>query len=199
MGESNIDRALEGAETGRSMLEAKSELIGCGAGQRLQDIQGVGRLGQQHEPRVVAEVEREELGMFGEAETLPDEQIEVTGEVVGEKERPEFLFVELSEVDRSGEELVAMVAGQPLDGATVLPPAVDGTVEGSTGSAIAVANEHVIGDRYCVDHFLERRHDLVWSIVEASGQIRDGEVVSLRRQDGAKLSHKGPATDHVHR
>ena len=76
---------------------------------------GIVGLGEVDEPAVVAEVDRQQLGMAVEAEAGDDDRVELAGQEVGQVERAELLLLEGLVGGRAGVELVAVRALDPLD------------------------------------------------------------------------------------
>ena len=76
---------------------------------------GIVGLGEVDEPPVVAEVDRQQLGVSVEAEADDDQRVEVAGEEVGQEEGRRVVVGEPGEGLAAGVELVAVGAGEPLD------------------------------------------------------------------------------------
>src|SRR4029077_2071675 len=77
------DRRAELAEAGPPQLEREAETLR--GPPRGRDELRVVRLGEIHEPSVVAEVDRQELRMAVEPEPADDESVRVADEEVGEE------------------------------------------------------------------------------------------------------------------
>ena len=86
-----LDGRCELAVAGRPALVGEAEPVGGGLGAPVE-LRIVG-LGQVHEPAVVAEVQRQELGMPVEAEAGQDDRLELAGQEVGQVERADLLVL----------------------------------------------------------------------------------------------------------
>ena len=119
-----------------AVLEAQAEAIG---GQLTGGHHVVaGRLREQHDAGVVAEVRRQQLGVTVEAEPLPHQGVEVAGQEVGQEERAGLGVVQLGEQLGTGEDLVAVGAGQAFDPGMLSQQGVEVTA----GAAVRVGHEH---------------------------------------------------------
>jgi len=94
-------------------------------------------LRQIDEPLVIAEVERQQLGMAVDAESLDYEPPEMPREKISQIEAAGLLLRELGEERGAGEELVAM---RPLDALDSLLG--EHRVERSARAAVAVEHEN---------------------------------------------------------
>ncbi len=130
-----------------------------------------------------------------QAEALPHQSIEVLRQEVGEVERPRFGVVQAGEEAGPGEELVAMSTGQ-----AIYPAAGEHGIEGPTGPAIGVADEHLlVPARRRVQFALDRGSDLIGGVVELGGEPLDVdpcEAVALDHVD--QFPRQRPAGDHEH-
>ena len=86
--------------------------------------------------------------MVGNAEALPDQQVEVTGQIVGQVEGRRFGFGHLVESRGRGEELVTMRAGHsdhrgPVACRMSSLELGAQVVDGSSAAAIAIAEEYL--------------------------------------------------------
>ncbi len=73
------------------------------------------RLGEVDDPLVIAEIERQQLGVAVDAEPLDDEPVEVPDEEIREEEAGGLVIGELGEILGTSEELVTMGAADALD------------------------------------------------------------------------------------
>ena len=94
------------------MLELEPQALGRGASRRAE--RPVAGLGEVHQPPVVPEVHRLELGAPVDAEPFEDQPVEVPREVVGEVEGARLRLVQGRERPAAGEELVAVGARDAL-------------------------------------------------------------------------------------
>ena len=109
-----LDGRGEVAVAGRPALEGEAEAVGGGAARASVQLRVVG-LGEVDEPAVVAEVDRQQLGMAVEAEAGDDDRVELAGQEVGQVERAELLVLQRGVGGRAGVELVAVGAADALD------------------------------------------------------------------------------------
>jgi len=116
------------------MLEGQAEPVGRATRHR-EEVRVV-RLGEIHDPGVVGEVGRLELGMAVDAETANDEPLEVPGEEVREPERAGLRVGHRLECRAAREHLVAMGARQALD-----PFVGEDGIEQAAGAAVGVGDE----------------------------------------------------------
>ena len=118
-------RRTELAESHEPAFEREAEPIGRGLGPRRQPR--VVGLGQEDEAPVVAEVERQQLGVTVQPQSADDQPLEVPGEEVGQVERARLLVCERGEGCAAGVDLVAVGAFQACDAlglehASSMPP-----------------------------------------------------------------------------
>ena len=130
------DGGREVAEARASELEREAEPAGAATGRR--DQRGIVGLGEVDEAAVVAEVDRQQLGMSVEAEARDDQPVEVAGEEIGQEERAELLVGDRREGRGAGVELVAVGARQALDALLG-----QDRVEQAAGPAVGVGHEDV--------------------------------------------------------
>src|SRR6478736_29683 len=129
-----LDGRGEIAETGETALEREAQTSRGRLGPR-REVRVV-RLGEVDEPAVVPEVVGQQLRVAVEAEPGPDDRVELACQEVGQVERPDFLLLEGPVGCRTGIELVAVGALDPVDAL-----AFEIGVEGSRRPAIGVGDE----------------------------------------------------------
>src|SRR5205085_8307829 len=102
-----------------------------------RDELGVGRLREQHDAAVRAEVRVAQLGVAVETQPAPHQGVEVPGKEVGEVEGAELGFVQRRERGGTGEELVAVRTRQ----APYARERGEQRVERAAGAAVGVRDE----------------------------------------------------------
>ena len=105
-----MTRHGEVAEADLAMLERQAETACSGLRQR-EDGRVLG-LPEVHDPAIVAEVGRLQLGVAVEAEPPPDQPLEVAGQEVGQVERARLLVGEGRERAGARVELIAVGTGR---------------------------------------------------------------------------------------
>ena len=125
--------------------------------------------------------------MAVEAEALPHERVEVAGEEVGEEERPRLLVVQRGEAGATGEDLVAVGAGEAPD----LRVAIEDGIEVAARPTVGVGDEHRPRAAGGVEHGLDRRGDALGAVVEVRREVAHLDVRA--GEHGAQLGGERPA------
>src|SRR6185436_10595409 len=165
-----LERRAEVAVAGSPTLVGEPE-IGRGILGPAVESSVVG-LREVHEPAVVAEHHRLELRVPVEPEAAHDERLEVTGEEVGQVEGRGLVLVHCVPGVVSGEEAVAVRAGQPLH--VVLS---QDDVERAAGSAVGIGDEDaLVAAGELGELRVDRRRDPLGSRVELGREAADVDL-----------------------
>ena len=172
------------------MLEGETEPPRGAA--RGRDKRGIVGLREVDEPGVVAEVDRQQLGMGVQTQPLDDESIEVAGQEIGQEEGPELLVGDGSERLRARVELVAVGARQALD-----PFVGQHRVEQAARPAVGVGDEDVpVSGPGRADPVPDEPRDPAGSVVERRRQAGQVDIGQARLvDDGDQLARQRAAAD----
>jgi hypothetical protein len=171
------------------VLEREPKSFGGPLGHREQVR--IDRLREVHDPPVVAEVHRLQLGVPVDAEAADHETLEVASQEVGEPERGRLFLGEPGKRRPAGEELVAVGARQALHAELG-----EHRIEEATGSAVRVGDEHlcVAVPARLVDAVADAGRDPFRPVVELRWQARDVDA-GQRVGEGDELTRQGAATN----